>query len=164
MTTQHTHSFVLYNCQGAEQATDELERLGLKVKPDQGNAMIRRAINLYLEKCGAMQVQPGAMLFVFPKDSKQRILELESWIVANGGRIVVFDGCGDMQTIATSLHDQFDEYIDRMESTITKMQGQKRKGKALEQLGDIMNLLAVNDRFMSDTQRTKVKDLLLAVQ
>jgi hypothetical protein len=159
-TTTHTHSFVLYNAQGASKATDELDRLGLKVKPNQGNAMIRRAINLYLEKAGAMQVQPGAMLFVFPKANKEKIAQLENWIVANGGRLLIFDACGDMETVAASLHDQFDEYIDRMESTITKMQGQKTKTKALEQLEDITHLLAVNDRFMTDAQRLKASDLL----
>jgi len=164
MTTQHTHSFVLYNAQGAQNATDELDRLGLKVKPDQGNAMIRRAINLYLEQCGAMQVQQGAMLFVFPKANKEKIAQLENWIVANGGRLLIFDGCGDMETIAASLHDQFDELLESMAGVIFKMQHQKRKDKALAQLEHITNLLALNERFMTEKQRNDLAGLLKAAQ
>ena len=142
MTTQHTHSFVLYNAQGCEQATEELDRLRLKVKPGQGSAMIRRAINLYLEQCGAMQVQQGSMLFVFPKERKSKVAELTHWIQANGGRLLIFDGCGEMESISTSLHDQFDEQLAHIESTITKMKGQKTKTKALAQLAHVSQLLS----------------------
>ncbi len=168
MTIQHTHSFVLYNAQGSRDPFDEIKRLGLKVKQGQGNAMIRRAINLYLEECGALQVQQGAMLFVFPKENKAKIQELKEWIVHNDGRLLIFDGCGDMETIASSLHDQFDEYLERMATVIIKMQGQKRKDKALAQIEHIKNLLTLNARFMTDQQRTKLELLLkeqsLAIQ
>ena len=161
MTIQHTHSFVLYNTRGADLGFYMIEDLGLKLKPGQGAAMQRRAINLYLRQFGAMQVQQGSSLFVFPHVNKDHVIALEEFIKFNGGDFVIFDGCGDMASIAASLHDTFNDELDEMDRLQTKMMGQKQKGKALQQIAEIRNLLALNERFMTPEQRERANGTMV---
>ena len=149
----HTHSFVLYNTPGTTtKNVKEIKRLGLKIKPGQGAAMQRRAINLYLRKGAAMQVHQGSSLYVFPLLTKAYIEEIGDWIKANGGQFIVFDGGGDMQQVADSLHDSFEFYLDELERLINKMKTQKKTTKALEQIQEVQRIVSLNNRFMTVDQ------------
>ena len=153
MTTEHTHSFVLFNTPGVTtNKQKEIRRLGLKIKAGQGPAMQRRAINLYLRQGGAMQVQQGSSLFVFPKEYKCYIEDIGDWIKANGGHFIVFDGCGAMTEIANSLHDAIESELAELARLTEKMSKQKQSTKALLQIEEVQRVLLANVRFMTEQQ------------
>ena len=157
--TQHTHNFVLFNIQGNENATDDLEHLQLKVKPGQGAAMTRRAVHLYLTQYGAMKVQAGSSLYVFPKAYTEQIDELRNWIVMNDGSFVIFQACGSLDDIAFALSEQFDELIEQYDQVVTKAANQKRNGKALEQIEEIAKMLQWNERFLFPEHKENINKI-----
>lgn len=159
MTNEHTHNFLLLNLQRNDNATDDLECLGLKVKPDQGPAMTRRAVHLYLTEQGALKVQTGSSLYVFPKANTEKVDELRNWVVMNDGNFVIFQACGELSDIRIALHDQIDDLVEQYDQVVTKSFNQKRNSKALEQIENIQKMLDLNERFLWTDHIGKIHDI-----
>lgn len=159
MTIEHTHSFILFNTQGTEHAPEEITRLNLKIHKGQCVAMARRAINLYIRKFGAIQIQQGSSLFIFPTSKKEEIAQLETWIVANNGNFVVFDCCGDRDSIAKSLFSSLNDEIDELDRLWKKMAKQKKQNKTKEQINDIENILLHNEIFLTQDQKDRIESI-----